>query len=115
MDLVFADPHLQALCADASRAAAHWGAAWPALAVCLSLLLHSTDIADLHKWSALNIQIVGGRIEIAHLGAVVTLAPLSEDGAPLTLVEEDAVDHIRFVRVTDVVCADQRTGARRTG
>jgi hypothetical protein len=115
LELVFADAQVQALCVDGARAASHWGAAWPAMAVCLSLLLHSADVADLRRWSALNIRLVGGRIEVAHLGAVVTLAPLGDNGAPLTLIEEDAVEHIRYAQVTEVVCADQRARARRTG
>lgn len=116
MRVVFADPAAHALCADAARATAVWGAGWTAVAVCLSLLINSSDVADLRRWAAIDVRVTGGLIWIHHRDAVVTLAPLTDDGTVVDLDEEDAVeelDRIRHARVVNVACngtpADRRT------
>lgn len=101
--LVFADLNTDALCADAARASAYWGAGWATVAICLSLLLDSLDIDSLRRWAAVDVRVVGGLIRVAHRDAVVTLAPLTDDGRAIALVEENAMDQIDRIRQAQVV------------
>jgi hypothetical protein len=101
--LVFADLDSQALCADAARATAYWGAGWAAIAVCLSLLLDSIDMAGLQQWTAVDVRLVGGLIRVTHRGAVITLAPLAEDGRAIALTQEDAMDQLDRIRDAQVI------------
>jgi len=113
--LVFADLNAHALCADTVRATAYWGAGWAAVAICLSLLLDSVDIASLRRWVAVDVRIVGGLIHVAHHDAVVTIAPLTDDGGAVTLVEQtamDQLDHIRYAQVIDIACNGKCAAAR---
>ena len=117
MRLVFADLHAHTLCTDAARATVHWGADWAAVAVCLSLLLDSLDIADLRRWTALDVRVAGGLIRVAHRDAVVTLAPLTDDGTVVAGDKEDAVehlDHIRNAQIVEVASNGKHVAARRT-
>ena len=114
--LVFADLHMHALCADATRAAAFWGGGWAAVAICLSLVLDSLDIADLRRWAAVDVRLVGGLIRVAHHDAVVTIAPLADNGSAIALAEEDAMDQldrIRNAQIVEVACNGKRAAARR--
>lgn len=116
MRLVFADLNAHALCADAARAAAYWGAGWAAVAICLSLLLDSLDIASLRQWAAIDVRVVGGLIRVTHRDAVVTLAPLADDGSAIALDEENAMgqlDRIRHAQVIDIACNGKCAAARR--
>lgn len=103
MRLVFADLNAHALCADAARATAYWGAGWAAVAVCLSLLLDSLDIASLRRWAAVDVRVVGGLIRVAHRDAVVMLAPLTDDGSAVKIVEENAMDQLDRIRQAQVI------------
>lgn len=113
----FADLHAHKLCADAARATAYWGAGWAAISVCLSLLIDSLDIADLRRWYVVDVRVTGGLIRLTHRDAVVTLAPLTEDGIRLPVDKEDAVehlDHIRNVQIVEVACNGKHAPVRRT-
>jgi hypothetical protein len=113
---VFADPAAHALCADVARATAVWGAGWTAVAVCLSLLINSSDMADLRRWAAVDVRVSSGLIWIHHRDAVVTVAPLADDGSVLDLDEEDVVenlDHIRQAQIVDVACNGTPAADRR--
>lgn len=103
MRLVFADPNAHALCVDAARATAYWGAGWAAVAICLSLLLDSLDIASLRRWAAIDVRVVGGLIRVAHCDAVVTLVPLADDGSAVALAEENAMDQLDRIRQAQVI------------
>jgi hypothetical protein len=113
--LIFADLGTQALCADAVRATTHWGAGWVAVSLCLSLLLDSLDVADLRRWAALDIQVVGPLVHVTHRGAVVTLVPVTDDGQTLSSHQEGVMDdlnHIRIAQVIDVVCDGKRAATQ---
>jgi hypothetical protein len=114
--LVFTDLNAHALCADAACATAYWGAGWAAVAICLSLLLDSLDIAGLRRWAAIDVRVVGGLIRVAHRDAVITLAPLGDDGSAIALDEENAMDqldHIRHAQLIDIACNGKCAAARR--
>jgi hypothetical protein len=116
LQLVFADLNAHALCADPARATAYWGAGWAAVAICLSLLLDSLDIASLRRWAAVDVRIVGGLIRVTHRDAVVTLAPLTDDGSAVAPVEEiamDQLDRIRHAQVIDIACNGKCAATRR--
>lgn len=118
MRLVFANLHAHALCADATRASAYWAGGWAAVAVCLSLILDSLDIADLRRWAAVDVRVMGDLICVAHQDAVVTLAPLADDGSAIALAEEDVMnqlDRIRNAQIVEVACNGKRAAARRAG
>ncbi len=98
-------------------ATAYWGAGWAAVALCLSLLINSLDIADLRRWAALEVSVADGLIWIHHRDAVVTLSPLADDGTVLAIDEEGTVgqlDHIRSAQIVDVACNGTRAVDRRT-
>jgi hypothetical protein len=69
-----------------------------------------------HKWAAVDVRVVGGLICVAHQDAVVTLAPLADDGSAIALAEEDAMDQldrIQNAQVVEVACNGKRAAARR--
>lgn len=118
MQLVFADLNLHALCADAARATAYWGAGWLAISLCLQLLLDSLDVSDLRRWTAVDVQVVDGLVRVAHRDAVITLAPLAEDGEVIVDGKEDAVDHLDHIqkaKIIEVACAGDRAATSRAG
>ncbi len=107
MRLLFADPQAHALCADAARAAAYWGAGWTAVAFCLSLLMDSLNLADLRRWASVDVRVADGLLRVAHRDAVFTVVPLFNGGTVFALDEEDAVEHlskIRNLQIVDVAC-----------
>jgi hypothetical protein len=116
MRLAFADAHVQALCADAARAAGRWGSSWTAVAVCLSLLMDSEQLGDLHPWIALEVSFIDGLVLVRHMAAVVTLRPLGEDGSLIEISKEDAMQlaqNVRQAQVVDITCDGTRAVARR--
>jgi hypothetical protein len=70
---------------------------------------------SLRRWAAVDVRVVGGLISVTHRDAVVTLAPLTDDGSAVTIVEEnpmDQLDRIRQAQVIDIAwngnCAARR-------
>lgn len=117
MRLVFTDPSAHSLCADVDAATAYWGAGWAAVGFCLSLLINSLNMADLRRWTALDIRIADRLIHIHHSNAVVALIPLADDGTVLAIDEEGTMqdlDHIRSAEITYVACNGKRACDRRT-
>lgn len=115
--MVFGDLDVHRLCADATRAAAYWGAGWTAISVCLSLLLDSRNIGQLRRWTAIDVQATKGLIHITHQEAVVTLRPLTDDGGQVPGDTEDAVekrlDQIRSAQIVEVACNGKRVSKSR--